>query len=424
MKVSFVLEHFPPTANASAAILARICTYLVDHGDAVIVVQIDPWGSARREVDHDGVRVVTVPLDSAGTSRVDGKNSALDRLVGRGLNKIRRGFRAAQEKVTGVPARSRMVSRTRSIQRRIIRDMPTDVVVSVCSPFVCHEIGAAVAKELDVPWVLYNIDEYFNNPTEASGRRALRHRLSRERAMLQRARRALVTPTVYDGYRRSPLAQQLSKVSVLELPLLRDLTTDNVTVTPLAEGRVHCSFVGFLYPQLRNPRYVLDVMKHTQLDVDLNFVGTDRDEFPADCLELLEDSRSPRIECFPSVPHEIAIATMQQSNVLIHIGNAGGLMFPSKFLDYCSTGRPIVNFYWTDSCPTLPLARRHPLCLNVKVGEDVQSTAVKVASFVNANHTRRASFEDVVESSPYPSADHVLERFRTNLVEGLVDHAK
>lgn len=73
---------------------------------------------------------------------------------------------------------------------------------------------------------------------------------------------------------------------------------------------------------------------------------------------------------------------MANADILINIGNSVPVHLPSKTLEYINTGKPFVNFYKFDECPTLSYTKRYPLCLNLsEQNEDIDAVAEQFIAF-------------------------------------------
>ena len=73
---------------------------------------------------------------------------------------------------------------------------------------------------------------------------------------------------------------------------------------------------------------------------------------------------------------------MADADVLINIGNSVPVHMPSKTLEYINTGKPFVNFYKMDDCPTLYYTKRYPLCLNMSEKDtDLDAAAQRFIDF-------------------------------------------
>lgn len=134
---------------------------------------------------------------------------------------------------------------------------------------------------------------------------------------------------------------------------------------PMPEDKINLLFTGWLYSDIRSPKYFLELAKHLDERFRIVFMGKE--------CELLRqrfdfDTRA-QVVTLPNQPYQVALNAMAEADILINIGNSVPVHMPSKTLEYINTGKPIVNFHKLPDCPTLHYTRRYPLCLNIFEGD-------------------------------------------------------
>ena len=98
---------------------------------------------------------------------------------------------------------------------------------------------------------------------------------------------------------------------------------------------------------------------------------------------------------------------------MINIGNSVPVHMPSKTLEYINTGKPFVNFYKMDDCPTLYYTKRYPLCLNLSEKDpDLDAAAARFTEFCVQNKGKtvdRAFIEqEYADCTPKYIAEQIL----------------
>lgn len=421
MNILIIAGRFYPDGNANSSILYRLSKFFNDEGHRVTVARIVDWSEPYEELVHQGITILRIPIDRRG-------------LKTRARLLLRRGrifsgiFHASAHFLTHVFSRLSIADPfllqymlSAKALMRVARRSSADVVVTTCDPFWTHNFGYLLKRWCRVGWTMYNLDPYFDNPARDHSESATARRLAEEARMLGAADSAIVTPEIHASYVRSPLRRYLHKVTRLELPVIRDLTSAVDIPAPIDTQYINCSFVGHLYPGLRDPKFVLDVFQRIREPrIRLNIIGGIYGEFPPGYLEALAEPLGSRVVFCPPVDPDTAVTCMRESNVLINIGNRDTDMFPSKFLDYCSTGRPIINFHWSPDCPTLPYSRKYRLCLNIKVNEDeTESAAREVEDFIVMNASQRMTYDEVSKNLRCRSSDTISAEFLGVLASSL-----
>lgn len=115
----------------------------------------------------------------------------------------------------------------------------------------------------------------------------------------------------------------------------------------------------------------------------------------------------------PQQPYETALQAMADADIMINIGNSVPVHMPSKTLEYINTGKPFVNFYKLDDCPTLYYTKRYPLCLNVSEKDpDLDAAAERFVDFCIANKGKTVDRQfierEYADCTPAYIADQIL----------------
>ena len=191
---------------------------------------------------------------------------------------------------------------------------------------------------------------------------------------------AIITTPFIRGELLSSGMNELAQKTVLTgFPMIeehsrRQTTDQNDTIKLL--------FSGWMCSQLRSPKYFLDVVSRLDERFEVTFMGRE--------CELLQE-RFPTetrasIITLPNQPYEVALQAMADADIMINIGNSVPVHMPSKTLEYINTGKPFVNFYKMDDCPTLYYTKRYPLCLNMSERDgDIDAAARRFIDFCVKN---------------------------------------
>ncbi len=132
------------------------------------------------------------------------------------------------------------------------------------------------------------------------------------------------------------------------------------------DDKITLLFAGTIYSDIRSPEYFLKLVSKLDERFRVLFIGyntksTKSMVFPETKAEIITK---------PPVPYDEILQEMANADILINIGNSIPVHLPSKTLEYINTGKPFVNFYKFDECPTLSFAEKYPLCLNISEEND------------------------------------------------------
>lgn len=161
--------------------------------------------------------------------------------------------------------------------------------------------------------------------------------------------------------------------------------------SPLCDS-ISLMYAGAFYKKIRNPQPVMEIMAKVN-NIIFDLYVTSRE-----CEEVLDKYKSNSIRVFDGVPasdymHKICY----EYDILVNVGNDCDFQAPSKMLEYVSTGRPIINFYYRKDSQ-YELISRYPFGLNVDV-RDVEAYKI-VEPFCIDMKGKQMPFEDIEELFP------------------------
>ena len=176
------------------------------------------------------------------------------------------------------------------------------------------------------------------------------------------------------------------------------------------DGKIHLLFCGWLYSDIRSPRYFLDIVSRLDERFEVTFMGRECDLLQ----ERFPIETKAKLITLPNQPYDIALQAMADADVLINIGNSVPVHMPSKTLEYINTGKPMVNFYKFADCPTLYYTKRYPLALNLFEGEkDIDAAAARFVRFCEENIGKTVDHDwietEYADCTPRYIAQKILE---------------
>ncbi len=163
--------------------------------------------------------------------------------------------------------------------------------------------------------------------------------------------------------------------------------------TPSKDCGIHLLYCGWLYSDIRSPKYFFKILSRLDDRFIVTFMGRECEKLA----ERFDIKTKAELITLPQQPYEVALQAMADADVMINIGNSVPVHMPSKTLEYINTGKPFVNFYKMDDCPTLYYTKRYPLCLNMSEKDtDFDAAARRFIDFCIENKGKtvdRASIE-------------------------------
>ena len=248
---------------------------------------------------------------------------------------------------------------------------PIDVIVSTMEPFPAADAAARIRCKKRI---LYLMDP----PACISGGQSTAYRNRRLHRILAAHDVILTTPFVKTALTENGFAQFEKKIISVSFPLIeRHDIRANTT-----DGRIHLLFCGWLYSNIRSPKYFMDILSRLDERFVVTFMGRECEKLT----ERFDIQTKAEVITLPQQPYEVALQAMADADVMINIGNSVPVHMPSKTLEYINTGKPFVNFYKMDDCPTLYYTKRYPLCLNMSEKDtNLDAAALRFIDFCVEN---------------------------------------
>lgn len=292
--------------------------------------------------------------------------------------------------------------------RELNKKYKFDVIISVSQPFFTSVSTFNVVKKSKTKFIVYQLDPYSNN-LEVE-KKYKNNRLKVEKKVFSRADKIIVTDLIYNENLQGELKSYLNKMRVLKFPLIKEkikeVVDDDII---LSNDYINCAFIGCLYQKIRNPYYLLEIFKNMSFKkIRLIIVGSGMEEMLGEYKKVLKD----RLEIYKKVSQKAAFNFMLNADILINLGNTVPNQMPSKILDYISTGKPIINLYKIDDCPTLEYTKDYELALNIKEGQKINKELInKIEKFCNTNKGKCIEFNKIKNKYLECTPKYVSEKF-------------
>ena len=283
--------------------------------------------------------------------------------------------------------------------RTLREQFPYDAVISTSEPY---PMAAAASQLSGANKLLYVMDP----PACVSGGEETAYRNWALPMILKKQDALVTTPFIREALGKNGYALP-AHIESVGFPMITRNNTEGKTRN---DGRIRLLFCGWLYSDIRSPHDFLDIVSRLDDRFEVTFMGKEcellRERFPIET--------KATIITLPNQPYDVALQAMADADVLINIGNSVTVHMPSKTLEYINTGKPMVNFYKLEGCPTLYYTKRYPLALNLYEGDkDPDAAAKRFTRFCeeNVGNTVERSFieSEYAECTPEYIARKILE---------------
>lgn len=318
-------------------------------------------------------------------------------------------------------ANGNLSSQYKSQVNYICKKHSIDILIGVCAPFNAA-LGAAKAKNMmKIPFIYYQLDPYFKHYLQPNHNKAVRL----ESYVCKQSDAIIMSDLIHRDYEGSPLEKFHFKTSVLEYPAF---SSDQMPQLKRGSEKLnenqcmHLVFVGSLYGDIRSPLFLLRIFYHLLgkgIKLHLDFIGpvmSPLGEETEKYIELLGDTVSMHGRVNPNQSK----AWINKADILVNISNTIPNQMPSKIFEYFSTGKPIINLYKLEDCPTLKYMKRYPLAINIpEYLQMPQNYTDDVIQFIRRSKGKQLCSHEVESLFPDCTLSVVSEQF-LNVIGSIV----
>ena len=292
------------------------------------------------------------------------------------------------------------------IRRFIIRSN-IKKLISVSSPNDIHICANMVVEgRPDIKWFPVCFDPHAYNVSYSEDFRI--KLVFEETVLYDRAQRIFMLTQSENDYKDSVFHE---KIVFFDIPLNNVL----YKIKNKNNNSIVLTYVGNFYREIRNPDRMLKILAQLKNDAVIYLIG----DFSgwgnelSDYLGKWNSIFGDKLHIIGRLDRAIAKDYIEQSDILINIGNKTDNQCPSKVLDYISTGKPIIHFKQIDNCSSMIYLEKYPLLLTIGPNDDTNNAADKIRVFIQNNRGKMAPnalIEKLYEKNLLPN---ITELFKT-----------
>jgi hypothetical protein len=257
-------------------------------------------------------------------------------------------------------------------RRRVIREISNfDIssfskMLTISFPFPTLKIGYDLKKRFShIEWFVYELDPYAYNRILRYPRLLFFYRLLIERRIFGVSDKIFLTHELFNSYKNSLLSDYSHKFIDIGIPLLEVL---NFKSEINEEGRdIQLTYIGSLYSKVRNSEYILKVFEDIK-GIKINFYGAD----PSQISDAQKNIFGDRLVVHGRIPKSEVRSVLNDSDVLLNIGNNTNNQLPSKVLEYIGTGKPIISIYNIEDDTSNLYLKKYPNSLLINQKDDLE----------------------------------------------------
>lgn len=215
--------------------------------------------------------------------------------------------------------------------------------------------------------------------------------------------------------RKKMMKWDVSKVHTLEFPIQIGVSKRK---TYRNDGQIICIYSGYLYGNLRDATYTLQLFSKMQnKNIHLYIIGNGQEEL---LKKYSTGELQGRLHLLGQRSLSESDKILSEADVFVNIGNRVDNQVPSKLFHYLGFGRPIVNVVANEECPTIPYTEKYPLALNVQEKETISEQEVSYVEKWIENHSNdRVDINSIytlfVENTP----DYIVKKILACVRKGI-----
>ena len=278
-----------------------------------------------------------------------------------------------------------------------------DYMFVFSSPF-CGNILAHELKKANIVdnWSSIMLDAYVFNKTFETEYIDLRKKITEK--IFKNADKIFTVYGIKEEYvKENYFPQFFQKMVTINIPLLKEF---KIAETPKNNNPV-LIYAGSFYRYIRNPEKMLDILSKIE---NITFKV-----FSCNCDDIFEEYRNRfvnnKLEKYGRILHDDCLNAINDSDILVSLGNTITNQMQSKVLEYVGMGKPILHFYFTPEDLCFRVLNHYPLCLCINLNDYNENDIQKIKQFIFENKGKHLSYEEATKN---------LEEFKTSNITELI----
>ena len=404
-KVLLILESMHPIRNHNSNLLLRIAKHMDYDGEILATTVCSNYnGSAKdkkkqcRSKEIDGIPTVHIKIGFLGRF--------FERIIARMKNN---------------DSASTLIKMLKLYSKNIVRARKADVILYTYKGISSSLAASKLKSKKDAIKALYLLD-----PSKAiyDSTMSINDESPRFIEMLKNSDIVFTTSFIKEAMIAKGYGDIAKRIIEVAFPMVIGFDAKPRNTT---SGKITLLYCGSLYlqSQIRSPRYLFDIIERLDNRFRIIFIGGESkaavSQLPSDIV--------PEVIALPQMQREELQEYIAEADFLINIGNSVPVHLPSKVLEYINTGKPIINFYKLDNCPSLHYTLKYPLSLNLdEKDQDIASAAEKLTSFCIGNKGKQLEQgwvqHNYKEATPKAIAEKIMKECDKLRSERSTKHAR
>ena len=290
--------------------------------------------------------------------------------------------------------------------KKIHKRTPYEYILSFSAPFAMTIGANKINKTLKTAkWFAFFLDPFVYNCSLPDDIKTIAKRKNLANKILKNTKTVFCAKGILEENERNNFRLNSSiKIKEFHLPNL-EVRKNIVNNANLNKETISCVFAGKFYEDIRNPKKMFEFFEKTDSEINLTTIGDGCSEIVSQFQDLL----GKRYNKISRVPYSQCQELLNNSDILINLGNTVTNQVPSKVFEYIASGKPIVNFYFNDNDSSLFYLKKYSLCLNINVNHYNQNEINLFNEFCKKNAGKVISFEEATKDLKDCISNNVIE---------------
>lgn len=397
MRIAFLTDEFYPTFGANSLLVKNICEELVSRGNGVYVLPYSYQAELPKEELFEGMTVVR-KLPSDGKEAF--KSQLRSKCWGTAAKILFKYF--YQRCVDSNNLKLKQNYAAEQFLKSWITENKINCIVSINCSFESSLPLLSLRNKgaLDCKWIWYMIDPFESHDYYKS--LMPQEKLRKwQREVMQACDSVIMTEEIYRDTCLWETFQDINKPVILKFPKMIALEQqESRPKFDFPKQNINVLCTGTRDDEVRDSTYTLALSKMIP-EANFHFVGVN--------WATHEVKNEDNLYFYPRQPKEVIRNMQDQADFLLNIGNKNPNQIPSKVLEYINTGKPIINVYKTEGCPTLRLLAGYN-ALHISEEETLSQSSERLREYLHQGHAILPQ-EEILERYQEYTPKYFVDRF-------------
>lgn len=280
-----------------------------------------------------------------------------------------------------------------------------DIIVSTCYPFTLHIIASQLLNIYkNAKWYPVFLDPFVHN--FCLPKKEINKRKKIANKVLEKANKIFMVRGIKEeNESRGYVPPYHEKVTSISLPNLKDLTSERKNASL---DKISLTYAGVFYKDIRNPKKMFEILGKIGDGFELNLMSRCCEKLVK---KLINKTKNIKINNYGYLKREECLKILDDTNILVNLGNTITNQTPSKVFEYIGMGKPIINFYFDEKDTSLFYLKKYPLCYNINVNNYTSEDVEGLREFCLKNKDKKLTYSEATVNLKEELAEAICKKF-------------